>query len=120
MKKMAWCASRGKYISSQGQGHYYTRLEDGTVIEVHPDVYQQQFHAYLQHLGVKPTTFTEIIARAEQEWNTFCQVMNAFDEDVDQWRERASTQGVMVIPPTLPPSVENGERRKAREEKSHA
>jgi hypothetical protein len=98
MRKMRWYAGSGQYIATAwGTGHYGTQLEDGTVIEVHPDVYQQHFESYLRHRGIEPTTYHEIFTRAEHEWNAFCKVRAAFDEDREQWREHDHLQGVIVV-----------------------
>jgi hypothetical protein len=100
MRKMRWYAGSGTYLATAwGKGHYGTQLEDGTVIEVHPDVYSQRFESYLQHRGIEPTTYHEIFTRAEHEWNAFCQVRAAFDEDLEQWREHDHLQGVIVASP---------------------
>jgi hypothetical protein len=85
MGKMVFSTSNGKHVPS-GDGHYFARGEQGQLIEVLPDVYQQQFEAYLSRLGVKPTTYHEIMKRAEQEWQAFAQLMDAFAEDVEQWQ----------------------------------
>jgi glutamate racemase len=66
-------------------GHYYVRLEDGTEITIHPDVYDQQFYAYLERIGIKRTSCDEIMRKAEEEWQAYCRVMDAFAENVEQW-----------------------------------
>ncbi len=85
MGKMIFFATNGKHVPS-GSGHYFARGKQGQRIEVLPDVYQQQFEAYLDRLGVKPTTYHEIMNKAEQEWQAFAQLMNAFAEDIEQWQ----------------------------------
>ncbi len=84
MSKMRWYAGRGSYSFSP-MGHHFVRLEDGTQIEVHPDTYEQQFHVYLERIGVKPTTWSEILHKAEHEWKEYCRVTDAFAENHQQW-----------------------------------
>jgi hypothetical protein len=85
MGKMVFSASNGKHVPSGG-GHYFARGEQGQLIEVLPEVYQQQFEAYLKRLGVKPTTYNEILNKAEQEWHAFAQLRDTFAEDLEQWQ----------------------------------
>jgi len=66
-------------------GRYYVRLEDGTQIEVHPATYQQQFDVYLERIGVRRTTWSEIMQKAEHERKEYCRVMDAFAENNQQW-----------------------------------
>lgn len=82
--KMTWRAGRGKHIFSN-KGYYFARLPDGTHIEVHPDAYHQAFHAYLLLKWVRPTTWSEIMGKADAEWRAYCHLMNAFAEDIQQW-----------------------------------
>ena len=97
MAQMKWYAGHGGFSYSLN-GHHFARLEDGTEIEVHPDIYDQQFHAYLDRIGVQRTTYHEIMRRAEQEWQAYCRTMDAFAEDIQQWLEYQG-RGVFV---TLP------------------
>jgi hypothetical protein len=103
-QKLRWYAGRGKFFYSPN-GRYSLRLEDGTYIEIHPDTYDQRFNAFLSRLGVKRTSWSEIMQkaergwqegskrtswsvamqRAEQEWNAYCQIMEAFAENIQQW-----------------------------------
>src|SRR5450631_4335638 len=85
MRKMVFSASNGKHVPSGG-GHYFTRGEQGQLIEVLPEIYKQQFEAYLSRLEVKPTTYHEIQNKAEQEWQAFAQLMDTFAEDLEQWQ----------------------------------
>jgi hypothetical protein len=89
-----WHVGSGKYFSSQ-KGCYFVRFEDGTSIEVHPDVYEQRFHAYLDHLGVQPTTWSEIMRRAEQEWQDYCHLRDTFAKNSQQWLDE-SESGVFI------------------------
>lgn len=66
MAKMRWYAGRGTCCYSP-MGHYAVLLEDGTRIEVHAATYEQQFHAYLERIGVEPTSWYTIMQKAEQE-----------------------------------------------------
>lgn len=63
-QKMRWYAGRGRFFSSVN-GHHSVRLEDGTYIEVDPNVYNQRFNTYLAHIGVRRTSWSEIM-RASQ------------------------------------------------------
>ncbi len=84
MASMRWYARRGSDCCCP-KGHHFVRLEDGTQIEVHPDTYEKQFHAYLEQIGVKPTTWSEIMHQAEKEWKEYCRVRDAFAENCQQW-----------------------------------
>ncbi len=97
MAKMKWYAGRGGFGYSPN-GHHFVRLEDGTEIEVHPDTYDQQFHAYLERIGVQRTSYHQIMQKAEAEWQAYCRVMDAFAEDIQQWIEYQG-RGVFVTPP---------------------
>ncbi|MBA2393385.1 MAG: hypothetical protein H0V70_11660 [Ktedonobacteraceae bacterium] len=85
MGKMGFSASNGKHVPADG-GHYCARGERGQRIEVLPEVYQRHFEAYLNRLGVKPTTYYEIMTKAEQEWHAFAQLMDDFAQDTEQWQ----------------------------------
>jgi hypothetical protein len=85
MSKMRWYAGRGQHFYSP-LGHHFARLEDGTGIEVRSDVYEKQFQAYLESPGVQHTSWYEIVKKAEEEWQAYCQVMDAFAENLEQWR----------------------------------
>jgi len=102
MGKMRWYAGSGKHFYSP-MGHYYARLEDGTEIEVHPKTYDEQFHAYLERIGVQRTSWYTIMQQAEKEWNEYCQVMDAFAEDLQQWLEYQA-RGVVVERPHKRPT----------------
>jgi hypothetical protein len=82
--KMTWHAGHGKHIYSE-KGHYSARLLDGTRIEVHPDMYHKAFNAHLILKGIRPTTWSEIMGKAEREWQAYCQFMDAFAENIQQW-----------------------------------
>ncbi len=112
MLKMVWYAGKGRYTFDD-TGHYFTRLEDGTEIEVHPDVYQQRFQDYLLRICVRHTTFAEIMRKAEQEWKAFCAVRDTFDENIEQWREETQTPGVSIRYPV--PPYDNREEPPGRE-----
>lgn len=99
MARMKWYAGRGGFSYSPN-GHHCVRLEDGTQIEVHPDTYDQQFHAYLERIGVPPTTHYEIMQKAEEEWQAYCRVMDAFAENTQQWIEFQG-RGVFVMRPRI-------------------
>jgi hypothetical protein len=86
MAKMRWYAGCGQHFYSP-LGHYYVRLEDGTQIEVHPATYDEQFRSYLERIGVQHITWSEIMRKAEDEWNAYCQVMDDFAEYVQKWHE---------------------------------
>lgn len=104
MAKMRWYAGRGKHYYSP-MGHHFVRLEDGTEIDVHSDVYEAQFQAYLERIGIRRTSWYEIMERArqqaEQEWRAYCQIMDAFDEDVEQWRDYHG-RGVVIEQANVP------------------
>ncbi|TMD69814.1 MAG: hypothetical protein E6I97_20750 [Chloroflexi bacterium] len=102
MEKMRWYAGSGKHFYSP-MGCYYTRLEDGTEIEVHPKTYDEQFHAYLERIGVQRTSWYTIMQQAEKEWNEYCQVMDDFAEDLQQWLEYQA-RGVVVERPHKRPT----------------
>ncbi|HZU03810.1 MAG TPA: hypothetical protein VFA10_29365 [Ktedonobacteraceae bacterium] len=84
INSMTWRAGPGKYISSE-QGHYFARLSDETYIEVHPDVYNQAFYAYVRLRGIRPTTWSQIMEKADAEWQAYSRLMDAFAEDTQQW-----------------------------------
>ncbi len=100
MSKMRWYAGRGSDCCSS-MGHHYVRLEDGTEIEVDSKTYEHQFHAYLEQIGVKPTTWSEIMHQAENEWKEYCRVMDAFAENQQQWLDYRGF-GVCIQRPKLP------------------
>jgi hypothetical protein len=106
MTKMKWYAGRGGFGYSLN-GHHCVRLEDGTEIEVHPDTYEQQFHDYLERIGVARTSYSQIMQKAEQEWQAYRQVVDAFAEDTQQWLEYQG-RGVFI---TRPPAPMEHERR---------
>ena len=93
---MQWNPGSGKFFTSS-EGYYFVWLEDGTYIEVHPDVYNQQFHGYLELLGVKRTTRHEIMQRAEQEWRDYSRLMEDFAENSQQWLKTPG-RGIFVEP----------------------
>lgn len=94
MAPMKWYAGRGGFMYSP-KGHHSVRL---TEIEVHPDTYEQQFHAYLERIGVARTSHSEIMQKAEQEWQAYCRVRDAFADDIQQWLEYQG-RGVFVTRP---------------------
>ena len=96
LQKMQWRAGSGKFIYSLN-GHYFMRLENGTHIEVHPDVYDQRFNEYLERLGVKRTSRYEIMQRAEQEWQEYVCLMERFAENSQQWLD-VQGSGISVEP----------------------
>ena len=95
MKKMRWYAGRGRFGYSP-EGHWVGCMEDGTRIEVHPKLYDEQFDAYLERLGVKRTSWYEIMQKAEQEWQTHSKLMDEFAENLEQWLT-LQHQGFSVI-----------------------
>ena len=95
---MKWYVGRGGFGYSPN-GHHFVRLEDGTEIEVHPDIYDQQFQVYLERIGVARTSYHEIMQKAEQEWQVYRQVMDAFAKDIQQWLEYQG-RGVYITRPT--------------------
>ena len=105
MAKMKWYAGQCTFPYSP-MGHHCVRLEDGTEIEVHPDTYEQQFHAYLERLGVARTSYSQIMQKAEQEWQAYRQVIDAFAEDTQQWLEYQG-RGVYVTHPHAPMPDDN-------------
>lgn len=96
---MKWYARRSQHFYSLS-GHHYAHLEDGTEITVHPDTYDQQFYAYLERIGVKPTSWYEIMRKAEAEWQVYCRIMEAFAENVEQWLEYQG-RGVVIERPKV-------------------
>jgi hypothetical protein len=97
-QKMQWYAGRGKFFSSQN-GHYSVRLEDGTYIEVDPDLYEQRWRAYLERLGRKRTSWSEIMRAAERRWQQYCQVMDRFAENTVQWFADRGAGVFIDLPP---------------------
>lgn len=95
-QKMQWHAGKGRFFSSP-KGCHLVDLEDGTHIEVHPDVYDQRFNEYLERIGAKRTTWYEIMCRAEQEWQEYCRLMERFAENSQQWLD-VQGSGVFVEP----------------------
>lgn len=83
-EKMVWRAGSGEHFYSE-KGCYSATLLDGTHIEVHPDTYLKAFNAYLTLRGVTPTTLSEIIRKADAEWQAYYQLIDAFDENLQQW-----------------------------------
>lgn len=96
-QKMRWHAGRGKFFS-RPNGRHSVRLEDGTYIEVDPDVYDQHFNAYLEQIGVKRTSWSEIMQQAERQWQQYCRVMDTFAENYQQWLDYQGS-GVFVEQP---------------------
>jgi len=94
--KMQWHAGQGQFFFSP-KGCYCVDLEDGTHIEVHPDVYDQRFNEYLARLGVKRTTWNEIMRRAEDEWQEYARLMERFAENPRQWLD-VQGNGIFVEP----------------------
>ncbi len=103
--KMQWRAGSGKFFYSLN-GCYFVRLEDGTYIEVRPEVYNERFNEYLERLGVKRTSWYEIMQRAEQEWQDYCSLIDNFAANSQQWLDK---QGYGVF-------VEPGKREQKRSE----
>jgi hypothetical protein len=68
--QMRWHPGRGRSISHP-QGHWSGRMADGTAIEVHPNVYDQQATAYLARIGIERTTWSQIMRKAEAEWQQY-------------------------------------------------
>ncbi len=99
MTQMKWYAGRGGYSYSPN-GHHFARLEDGTEIEVHPDTYDQRFAAYLERIGVARTSLSEIMQKAEQEWQQYRCVMDAFAQNTQQWLD-SHERGVFVKRPLV-------------------
>ncbi len=98
MAPLKWYAGRGGFSSSPN-GHHFVRVEDGTEIEVHPDTYEQHFHAYLERIGVQRTSYYEIMQKAEQEWQAYCRIMDAFAQDTQQWLDSQGRGVVVTWPP---------------------
>jgi hypothetical protein len=84
MQKMNWRAGRAACWYSP-DGYWRGRMDDGTVIEVHPKIYEKQLNAYLERVGVRRTNWMEILERANQEWAAFQSVLDAFAADLEQW-----------------------------------
>ncbi len=99
MAAMKWYAGRGGFSYSPN-GHHFVRVEDGTEIEVHPDTYDKQFHAYLECIGVQRTSDHEIMQKAEGEWQAYCRIMDAFAEDTQQWLDYQG-RGVYITRPRI-------------------
>jgi len=97
MAAMKWYAGRGG-LGYSPNGHHVARLEDGTQIEVHPDTYEQHFHAYLERIGVQRTSYYEILQKADQEWQAYARVRDAFAQDTQQWLD-SQGRGVVVTRP---------------------
>jgi len=98
INSMTWRAGAGKYISSE-QGHYFARLSDETYIEVHPDVYYQAFYAYVRIKGIRPTIWSQMMEKAEAEWQAYSRLMDAFAEDTQQWFTSCDPGVFIDLPP---------------------
>ncbi len=107
-RNMRWYAGRGGHFYDW-YGRWSGRMEDGTEIEVMPSVYAEQFTACLERIGmrrtswfeimskadnewqecccsgIKRTTWSEIMRKADNEWEAYCRVMDAFAADHQQW-----------------------------------
>lgn len=70
-QKMRWYAGRGKFFYGL-TGRYSLHLKNGIYIEVHPDVYEQRFNAYLERLGAQRKSWYGIMQQAETEWQKCC------------------------------------------------
>jgi hypothetical protein len=95
---MAWHAGHGKRISSE-QGYYFARLPDGTYIEVHPDSYHPAFQAYVLLREIRPTTWSQIMGKAEAEWQAYSRLMDAFAENIQQWFTSRDPGVFIDLPP---------------------
>jgi hypothetical protein len=91
---MQWHVGRGKLVGGL-HGYHSIQLEDGTYIEVHSDVYERHFQAYLEQLGVQRTSWHEIMRRAEQEWQDYCTLMETFAQNTQQWLKEPES-GVFI------------------------
>ncbi len=94
--KVRWHHGSGRFFYSP-QGCYTLSLENGTSVEIHPEVYRQRFNAYLEQLGVQPTSRYEIMQRAEREWQNYCRLIDSFAENTQQWVHDPE-HGVFVEP----------------------
>ncbi len=65
-EKMRWYTGRGRHFASN-DGCYVARLDNGTLIEIHPERYDEQFQRYLAHLGVKPTSGSTIMKKRKKD-----------------------------------------------------
>jgi hypothetical protein len=114
----------GSTCCSGSKGHYSVLLEDGTRIEVNPDVYARHLNTYLERQGIHPTSWNELMswARAEWQqacsdgiggqtwaqirdqvearWQEYCQVLDAFAEDYQRWLH-APSAGVFIERPEV-------------------
>lgn len=68
---MRWYAGCGRYFYDW-YGRWFGRMEDGTEIEVMPSVYAEQFTAYLELIGMRCTSWFEIMRKADDEWQKCC------------------------------------------------
>jgi hypothetical protein len=98
IEKMIWRLGRGKHVDS-GKGHYSARLLDGTQIEVHPDAYNKAFNTYLLLRGIRPTTWSGIMRKAEREWQVYYQLMDTFAQDIQQWSNYHHPNVFIDLPP---------------------
>ena len=92
-----WHVGKGKHVGGLN-GYHSIQLEDGTYIEVHPDVYERRFQAYLERLGVQQTSWQAIMRRAEQEWQNYCMLMDNFAQNTQQWLDTPEN-GIFIESP---------------------
>jgi len=59
--------------------------EDLIVLVVSEAVYEQHLQAYFAERGVTLKTLHEIMQPAEEEWQRQCEVIQAFQANLDQW-----------------------------------
>lgn len=94
---MQWHAGKGKHVLSPN-GYYFSQLEDGTSIEIHSNVYDRRFQAYLERLGVQQTSWQEIMYRAQQEWQNYCMLMDHFAQNTQQWLDTPESGIFIELP----------------------
>lgn len=121
--KMKWYAGRSRHFYDW-YGCWLGRMEDGTTIEVMPSVYAKQFTAYLERIGMrrtswfeimskaddewqkccrsstKRTTWSEIMRKANNEWEEYCSLMDEFAANHQQWLDHRGF-GVFIERPAL-------------------
>jgi|SRR5579884_3951441 len=120
---MRWYPGGGRHFYDR-YGRWSVLMEDGTEIDVLPSVYAKRFAAYLESIGMQRTSWSEIMHKAEdewqkcrscgsnwtswseamhkaqKEWERYCRAMDTFAENYQQWLDDPGP-GVFIERPAM-------------------
>ncbi|HYL44593.1 MAG TPA: hypothetical protein VEU97_14510 [Ktedonobacteraceae bacterium] len=74
-RKLSWRAS----------GHGWFAKTDEFIIAVSEKAYDEHLTTYLELLGMKRKTWSEIMQPAEEEWKCYCEAIDRFHANLDYW-----------------------------------